>query len=135
MASEHDELWPHAFHLNLPSHHIDEDGIPYVSKFAQEKARNIMTLVHSIQLNESLYVNASNDVNEEEEEEEDEEEEEEDVHALPKAYTMVSSLSPSQRFVALTLQHLTNLFFHCCIRLQSQRSVHACSRSSQRWKV
>ena len=74
MASEYDELWPHAFHLNLPSHHIDEDGIPYVSKFAQEKARNIMTLVHSIQLNESLYVHASNDVNEEEEEEEDEEE-------------------------------------------------------------
>jgi hypothetical protein len=49
---------PHAFHLNLPIHHIDEkDALPYITKFAQDKARMIIRLAHSIQLKERLYIN------------------------------------------------------------------------------
>jgi hypothetical protein len=79
-------LKPHAFHLNLPAHHISEDdGVPYITKFAQDKARTILKLAHSIQLKESLYINneAGNDAIEEEDEEDD-------GHAFTDEYTLVS---------------------------------------------
>jgi hypothetical protein len=51
-------MQPHAFHLNLPIHHIDDkDGLPHITKFAQDKARMIIRLAHSIQLKERLYIN------------------------------------------------------------------------------
>lgn len=81
-------LKPHAFHLNLPSHHISEDdGVPYITKFAQDKARTILKLAHSIQLKESLYINneAAGDVAMEEADEEDD-----DDHAFTDEYTLVS---------------------------------------------
>jgi hypothetical protein len=62
---------PHAFHLNLPSHHMDgKDGVPFITKFAQDKARMIVRLAHSIQLTEALYIN------------EDEGDEEDDIDML-----------------------------------------------------
>lgn len=55
--TENDDLGiPHAYHLNLPPHHIDKDGIPYITHFANKKARMIVKLVHSIQLSENLFV-------------------------------------------------------------------------------
>lgn len=45
---------PHAFHQNLPPHHIDHDGIPYVTKFAARKAQAVVDLVFSIQLHPTL---------------------------------------------------------------------------------
>jgi hypothetical protein len=77
-------LRPHAFHVNLPSHHIDDqDGVPYITKFAQDKARMIIRLAHSIQLKESLYINESN-VDSEDDDDDD------DDHAIPEEYTLVS---------------------------------------------
>jgi hypothetical protein len=77
-----DEQWkPHAFHRNLPPHHMDEDGVPLITKFAENKARKAVELANSLELNESLFCR--------EEETEEEDNDEEDDHALPKDYTMV----------------------------------------------
>lgn len=87
---------PHAFHRHLPPHHMDDDGIPYVTKFAQHKARQIVRLALSINLDESLFVK-----NEEEEsgtrEEKEEEEEEEDDHAVIQEYTLNSVVKKCAR--------------------------------------
>lgn len=49
------QLIGHAYHQNLPSHYIDDDGVSKVTKYAHRKARAIVRLVHSIQLTEDLY--------------------------------------------------------------------------------
>lgn len=46
---------PHAFHLNLPPNHFDEDGVPYITKFAHKKARMIVDLAMSIKLTEEMF--------------------------------------------------------------------------------
>jgi hypothetical protein len=47
---------PHAFHSNLPHHHKDPlDGIPFITKFAQKRAHEVVELAMSIQLSEHLY--------------------------------------------------------------------------------
>jgi len=58
-----DPSWkhPHAFHLNLPPNHIDEDGIPYITKYAHKKSRYIMKLVESMVLTEEMFVNDEGD--------------------------------------------------------------------------
>jgi len=58
-----DSSWkhPHAFHLNLPPNHIDEDGIPYITKYAHKKSRYILKLVESMVLTEEMFVNDDND--------------------------------------------------------------------------
>lgn len=77
---------PHAFHRNLPPHHMDDDGVPFISKFAEDKARKIVALAESLELNETLFVRNDNamdvDMN-------DIDDEEDDYHALPKDYTLV----------------------------------------------
>ena len=75
---------PHAFHRHLPPHHIDTDGVPYISKFADDKARKIVALAESLELHESLFVREDND-----DVMDDDEEAEDDDHALPKDYTLV----------------------------------------------
>jgi hypothetical protein len=52
---------PHAFHLNLPPNHIDEDGIPFITKFANKKARMIVDLAMSINLTEDMFAPADDD--------------------------------------------------------------------------
>jgi hypothetical protein len=47
---------PHAFHLNLPPNHFDEDGVPYITKFAHKKSRMIVDLALSINLTEEMFV-------------------------------------------------------------------------------
>ena len=47
---------PHAFHLNLPPNHFDQDGVPYITKFAHKKARIIVDLAMSIKLTEDMFV-------------------------------------------------------------------------------
>ena len=77
---------PHAFHRNLPPHHMDDDGVPFISKFAEDKARKIVALAESLELNETLFVRNDDamdvDMN-------DIDDEEDDDHALPKDYTLV----------------------------------------------
>jgi hypothetical protein len=81
------EQWnPHAFHRNLPPHYMDEDGVPYITKFAENKARKTVELANSLELNESLFCR------EEEIEEEEEDDDDYDDHALPKDYTLVRTL-------------------------------------------
>lgn len=89
-----DEWNPHAFHRHLPPHHIDTDGVPYISKFAQDKARKIVALAESLELHESLFVreNDNESMLDNDDEEEDEDMEEDDNHALPKDYTLVRTL-------------------------------------------
>ena len=53
--------FPHAFHQNLPSHHIDEDGIPFVTKLAYKKSRYIIQLVESLEIREEMFVNENVD--------------------------------------------------------------------------
>ena len=50
---------PHAFHLNLPPNHFDEDGVPYITKFAQKKARMIVDLALSNNLTEAMFASSS----------------------------------------------------------------------------
>jgi hypothetical protein len=52
---------PHAFHLNLPPNHIDEDGVPFITKFANKKARMIVDLAMSINLTEDMFAQADDD--------------------------------------------------------------------------
>jgi len=51
----------HAYHHNLPRHYIDSDGIPLVTKYADQKARAVIKLVHSIQLTEDSFISNSED--------------------------------------------------------------------------
>ena len=46
---------PHAFHLNLPPHFRDKDGVPLVTKFAEKKARQAFDLAMSIELKASFF--------------------------------------------------------------------------------
>lgn len=50
---------PHAFHLNLPPSHFDEDGVPHITKFAHKKARMIVELALSIKLTEEMFGSGS----------------------------------------------------------------------------
>ena len=45
----------HAYHQNLPSHYIDDDGISKVTKYADRKARAVIRLVNSIHLTEEMF--------------------------------------------------------------------------------
>ena len=45
----------HAYHQNLPSHYIDDDGVSKITKYAHRKARTLIRLMRSIQLTEDLY--------------------------------------------------------------------------------
>jgi hypothetical protein len=60
-AKANDWGTPHAFHLNLPPNHIDEDGIPFITKFAHKKARMIVDLAMSINLTEDMFAQADYD--------------------------------------------------------------------------
>lgn len=88
-----DKEWnPHAFHRNLPPHHIDDtDGVPYISKFAEDKARKIVALAESLELNESLFVREDDDDGDDAMDIDDEDDDDDD-HALPKDYTLVRLL-------------------------------------------
>lgn len=55
------ELTGHAYHQNLPSNYIDDDGVSKVTKYAHQRARAIIRLVHSIKLREELYSQSSGD--------------------------------------------------------------------------
>jgi len=57
------EAWgtPHAFHLNLPPNHIDQDGVPYITKFAHKKSRMIVELALSIKLTEDMFATEEED--------------------------------------------------------------------------
>jgi len=61
--AEGDPSWkhPHAFHLNLPPNHFDDDGIPYITKYAHKKSRYILQLVESMVLTEDMFVNEEGD--------------------------------------------------------------------------
>ena len=52
---------PHAFHRNLPPNHLDEDGIPYITKYAHKKSRYILKLVESMELTEDMFVSEEGD--------------------------------------------------------------------------
>lgn len=58
----------HAYHQNLPSNYIDDDGISKVTKYADRKARAVIRLVHSIHLTEEMFnVTSAGDSYEDEE--------------------------------------------------------------------
>jgi hypothetical protein len=86
-----DDLNPHAFHRNLPHHHIGSDGVPFITKFAEKKGRQIVELVFSIQLKECLFVHDADDLEaaDDQMEEDDADGEDEDGHALPHNYNLV----------------------------------------------
>lgn len=104
---------PHAFHLNLPNHHMDgKDGMPFITKFAQDKARMIVRLAHSIQLTEALYINEAKG-----EEEDDidmiadpnkvetrQNDGNDNAHAIIDEHTLVST--PYTLFYSPTLLHI-----------------------------
>lgn len=100
-----DPSWkhPHAFHLNLPAHHLDDDGIPLITKYAYKKSRYIIRLVESMQLTESMFVN-DNDI--EDMIEDDIDEDDEDSQ---------SDVSPGDN-------RTLSAFLRTCTRLHSQLS-------------
>lgn len=90
MTIQQKEWNPHAFHRNLPPHHMDDDGIPFISKFAEDKARKIVALAESLELKESLFVREDNAMDVDiDDDDDDDEDDEDDDHALPKDYTLV----------------------------------------------
>ena len=52
---------PHAFHMNLPPNHMDEDGVPFITKFAHQKARMIVRMALSINLTEDMFAHSDDD--------------------------------------------------------------------------
>jgi hypothetical protein len=47
---------PHAYHLNLPVHHVDPTtGVPYITTFCQHKVQQWIRLVLSIRLDPKMY--------------------------------------------------------------------------------
>ena len=92
-----DPSWkhPHAFHLNLPAHHLDEDGIPLITKYASKKSRHILALARSMELTEAMFVNDHDvELDDDEGSQADDTDHQDSLHA----------------------------FCHKCIRLQSQLS-------------
>lgn len=80
-------LNPHAYHLNLPPHHMDKNGVPYITKFAEKKVRLVLELAHSIELTEELFVRPAQDSQEENYGDDDDEGD----YGFPKQHnTMVS---------------------------------------------
>ena len=69
---------------------MDTDGVPFITKFAEKKARLIVALATSIQLNESLFVTGVND--EEANGLVNEDSDDEDGHAIPNDYNMVREI-------------------------------------------
>ena len=54
--SNHNNYKPHVFHLNLPSHFMDpNDQVPWVTKFGHSKLQQLIDLIFSIQLTESMF--------------------------------------------------------------------------------
>ena len=102
---------PHAFHLNLPPHHIDEDGIPLITKYAYKKSRHIMRIMESMELTESMFVKNDEAVAEDMTDtmDDDDDDDEEDTGS--------QNDSPDNR--PTTLSGLLRL----CSRLQSQISA------------
>lgn len=56
--------FPHAFHRNLPPHHFDQDGIPYITKYAYKKSRYVLRLVESLQITEEMLLDNTDTMNE-----------------------------------------------------------------------
>lgn len=50
-----ESLYEHPYHQNLPRHYFDSNGVSTVVKHAQVKTREVLQLIHSIQLEERLY--------------------------------------------------------------------------------
>ena len=105
-----DASWrhPHAFHVNLPAHHLDDDGVPLITKYAHKKSRHIIHLVESMQLTESMFVNDYNNEDEFDEESEIASDDDEE----------------GETFDAYGIQQRKSLsaFMLTCSRLQSQLS-------------
>ena len=108
---DHDmPMQPHAFHLNLPGHHLDDkDGVPYITKFAQDKARIILRLAHSIHLTESLYINENTAADDEDVDMDNVQVDEGEAHAITEEHTLVSVdamslpvVVPASSFQAIT---------------------------------
>jgi hypothetical protein len=101
-----DASWkrPHSFHLNLPPHHLDDDGIPLITKYAYKKSRHIIKLVESMQLTEAMLVNNESDSIDDVDDDADEED---------SSQSDDSSTEQEQTFSGL---------FQTCTRLQSQLS-------------
>ena len=78
----------HAFHLSLPPHHLDDQGLPYVTKYAHQKARKLVQNVLSIQLSEDLFCQSNNGetTNDDVAEEDDDDEFEEDEDINPHSF-------------------------------------------------
>ena len=45
----------HAFHTNLPSNYTDKDGVSLVTKYAERKADEFVSLVYSIRLSNEMF--------------------------------------------------------------------------------
>lgn len=50
-----ESLYEHPYHQNLPHHYFDSNGVSTVAKYAQVKTREVLKLIHSIQLEERIY--------------------------------------------------------------------------------
>lgn len=115
----------HAYHQNLPPQYFDEEGVSLVTKFAHQKARAIVRLVHSIQLKEEMYNSDYKKVGGEEEEggegEEENNENNNDHHRMNddneiirKCLRISSSMSSfeSLKYGGITQEEMCHMFLH-----------------------
>ncbi len=101
---------PHAFHRNLPPHHIDEeDGIPYITKYAYKKSRYVLRLVESLHITESMLMD-----NGEHEEEKDSPMSEDDDVEEPEEEGSQTGPLPTETLSVL---------MRTCARISSQLSA------------
>lgn len=82
MSNQPSNIPVHAFHSNLPPHHFDDNGVPFVTTYAHQKVRKLVESVLSIKLSEHLFEGTSQDdmdvrngVDEDDEDVDDEEDE------------------------------------------------------------
>mmetsp|Transcript_4858 Transcript_4858/g.11567 ORF Transcript_4858/g.11567 Transcript_4858/m.11567 type:complete len:2224 (+) Transcript_4858:205-6876(+) len=120
-----DPSWkhPHAFHQNLPSHHIDKDGIPFITKLAYKKSRYIIRLVESMHLKEEML---ANDVVTDDDGQDVIDDEEEDFDSQAADTTEVASLAALIRTIGRLqsqLSSLENLKHSGLSRLELSRMV------------
>jgi hypothetical protein len=105
---------PHAFHRNLPPHHHDDqDGIPFITKYAYKKSRYVLRLVESLQITESMLVDDNEDHQDDEVDEDVPMEEEDDGEAEEDEGSQGGPSAPTETLSVL---------MRTCARISSQLS-------------
>eukprot|EP00550_Attheya_septentrionalis_P002489 CAMPEP_0198284816 /NCGR_PEP_ID=MMETSP1449-20131203/4226_1 /TAXON_ID=420275 /ORGANISM="Attheya septentrionalis, Strain CCMP2084" /LENGTH=2325 /DNA_ID=CAMNT_0043982031 /DNA_START=25 /DNA_END=7002 /DNA_ORIENTATION=- len=118
---------PHAYHRNLPSHYMDPaDGIPYVTKYAEKKARAAIKLLKDIHLTEDLFLENDQDINMDEDEEDENSLSNETLASITKKCGRVAAqlnTLVSLKHTGITEEELCDMILHVLRLLTATVSI------------